>query len=408
MATQLTRCLCGKIYDSLASANCPSCGTILRVEPKAAQAEGAAAGTGQRVDASNPPITPKNLDGANGRKGDDKREIQVSLSIDFLVKAAVVLLVVGGGVVWLLRKPPVDETTGKSAKTELKTELKSEPKTDPKPGEGDGKTASNDKLPSPEPENNLPKTEPKPNPTPAPKPKTDPVATTDTERPPEPKLDPKTEPAADLSAPKNWLADAESSPGSQGADLAAIVTKAKDGDSITLKPGIYAGGFTVDRKLRITGETAEPGRFIINSKVQKNPVRITAAGVTFANLQILHPASATGPALVTENGSTLAMEGCELRCGTEFGIEGRSPAALSFTRCTFSSERGRVMLVRGPTKMTLNGCVFAGGDTAIAVDGETRVEMQECRFEGIGGKETKPFSVIFVGQIGRASCRERV
>jgi hypothetical protein len=44
--------------------------------------------------------------------------------------------------------------------------------------------------------------------------------------------------------------------------IAAAVAAAKDGDSISVAPGTYAGGFTIDRSVRLAG--AGPGRTIIS------------------------------------------------------------------------------------------------------------------------------------------------
>jgi hypothetical protein len=381
MATKLTRCICGKIYDPAENSLCPACGAEPRNEVPPAQQppppEPAPATAELRVPQLESAIFPKPLVRAT------KRGIQVNLTADHLGRIVAGLLVVTGvvaGIWWLLHRPD-DKTAGTSAKTELATEKKGNP--------SGGKTASNDK-----PQNNP---EPNPEPNPKPKPEPQPEPKQDPNPKPEPDPKPKPTPAPQPGAAKTWVADAENGPGTEGADLTAIIEKADDGDTITLKPGTYTAGFTLDKKIRIAGEKAEPDKFVITTKGQKRPTRITAVGATLANLQFVQDESKPGPAFMVEKDSELTIEGCELKLSHTVGIMGRSAAILTMTNCSFTTGAAKTLLMRGPSKVTMTQCSFTGGTSAISADKETQMTLRGCKFTDIGVKEGKESAVSIFG-----------
>lgn len=351
MATKLTRCLCGKIFDPAENAVCPACGAEQRNEVQPAQPppETAPAKTELRVTRSEPLHPPQS--GGGG----EKREIHFSFSVRQLVQfggGAVAAVAIAVIVWWLLHRPPHENPTGG---TVAKIEDSS--------GRMNGDIAKKAD----------PKIEPQPTPTPTPT------------------------PAPDPAAPKNWVADAENGKGTDGADLGAIIEMAKDGDTITLKPGTYSAGFHLDKKIRIAGEKAEPDRFVITTKGQKRPTRITAVGATLANLQFVQDESATGPAFMVENDSDLTIEGCALKLSHAIGIMARSPAKFTMTNCTFTTGAARTMLLRGPSKVTMTQCIFTGGVGAISAEKEAQLTMRGCKFQNIGDKEAKESAISISG-----------
>ena len=381
MATKLTRCLCGKIYDSHEIPACPACGAAPRNEVPVAQPpppEPVRTTSELRVPQLESAIFPKPFVRAT------KRGIQVNLTAQHLLRIAASLAVVIGviaGAWWYFHRPDDDKKLAKlemnagakkadSGKTDSadKTDLSKKTESGGKSASTSGETASNDK--------------PQSNPDPKPQPKPD--------------SSPKPDPALSLTGAKTWIVDAEKGAGSDGSEIEPVLRQASDGDTITLKPGTYAGGFVLDKKIRITGEKGEPGKFVIHTGVQKRPLRITAKGATLANLQILHDKDGK-PALMLENESEPVFENCELKFRTGIGIHGNSPATFTARNCSFASAEGRVMLFRGPSKVEMTQCTFTGGSTAFIADQEVQFTLRECKFKDIGEKGTKDPAVKISG-----------
>jgi hypothetical protein len=296
------------------------------------------------------------------------------------------------GIIWYVRKPS-DDTRGGSAKIEqvadkMTTDNKDAEKkeAEKKSEESGGRIVSNDD----------PKTKPQPEPKPEPKPELKPQPTPDPKSNPEPKPEPK----PDSTIPKTWIVDAQKGAGADDAEIEPVLQKAKDGDSITLKPGTYAGGFTVDKKIRIAGEKAEPAKYVIhtNTEQQRKAVRIVAQGVTLANLQILQGDGGAGPALIAAKECNLTLESCELKFRSATGILGQSPASFTASNCSFSSEAGRAMVMRGPTKIEMTKCSFTGGAGAFNSDIEAQYILRGCNFSDLGDKAAKAAALSIFGE----------
>jgi outer membrane biosynthesis protein TonB len=388
MANKLTRCLCGKIFDPAESASCPACGAAPRDEvPQQKPADASATGIPLRADTSGSRIIPKRTEGSG-----DKRELRVSISTDQLVRIAIacVMIVASiGGIVWFLRKPSDDKTGGGSAKVETDKKKSDGGKKD---GDASGKIASDDTT------NNKPKPDPKPEPTPEPKPKPQPT--------PEPKPTPKPTPALDPKVPKTWIVDAQNAQGSDGTELAAVVEQARDGDTITLRAGTYAGGFSIEKKIRIAGEKAEPGQFKIRTVGHTGTIKIKVKGVAFANVQILQDTAESLPGLRLEPGCDLLLEGCELKFNAPVGMLCMKPEAITATKCSFTSESGKMLLVRGPTKASFTECSFSGGACAIMSDSGTQIALRSCKFENIGTKAEKNAALSVFGENAGATAED--
>lgn len=382
MANKLTRCLCGKIFDPAEGANCPACGAAPRNEaPLQKPADASSTDLPLRADTSSSRIIPKRTEGSG-----DKREFHLSISAEHLVRiaiACVMIVAAVGGTVWFLRKPSGDTPGGGSAKVEDSKKKSDEEK---KGGSAGGKIASDD----------TPKIDPKLQPTP--EPKIDPD--------PKPKPTPDPTPALDPAVPKIWIVDAQDAQGADGTELAAIIAKTRDGDTVTLRPGTYFGGFKVDKKIRITGDATGGEKPAIKAVGTEGRIRVTAKGVVFANLQIVQDKPDSSPALMLEKDSETTLENCEGKFNSPSGIGGKAPASITATKCAFSSDSGSTMLVRGPSQIKFTDCTFTGGARALMCDNGVEVDLHGCKFQNIGTKAEKTAALCIFGGGSRITAED--
>ena len=371
MANKLTRCLCGKIYDPAENSLCHSCGAEPRnAVPVTPPPEPAPAKTELRVTHSEPLVPPP----AHG--GGEKKEMQVSFTVRQLMQygggalAAIALTAFGW---WFWHRPPHENPPGGNI-------VKIEDSGGKTNDHGGGKIVIHE-TPTPTPD---PKIEPLPKPTPTPTPA----------------------PALDPGAPKTWIVDAQNGADADGADLAAIIAKTRDGDTVTLRPGTYLGGFKVDKRIRITGDATGGEKPAIKAVGNEGKIRVTAKGVIFANLQLVQDRPDSSPALMLEKDSETTLENCEGKFNSPSGIGGKAPASVTVIKCTFASDSGRTMLVRGPSQIKFTDCTFTGGAGAFEGDNGTEVDLRQCKFQDIGAKAQKKAALSIFGGGARITAED--
>lgn len=426
MPAKRIRCICGKVYDPEEQPRCPNCGTEVRVESISIFA--AATATAAPTPASSAP------------PAQEDRQTVPAKRIPWLWI---------GGAVWLIAvitvaaihflkppSPPIIADVGSKGKIDGKDKPPSneEPKTpsgdtpakDPKlpndpastggtpsgqPGTGvasggnnggGGAAPANTGGGGPAPENPwFPGTEPDPNKVVR---KKDPPIIPD----PPAKVDPpaivepgKVNPPAETKdkTPKQWVVEAKGDVDANGAELAAVIAKAGDGDTITLRGGSYAGDLKLSRPVHLVGEAdkASGGDTPVILSDKRPCVSVESKGIVIENIAINQIATEHSSAAIrVTKDSELTLVDCVVMAKANGQILGVNPASITATNCRFvcatdvpSAYTAHMISIRGPSLVQFTKCGFFGGETGIMVDSEVKGQLRNCKFQDLGAKNGK-------------------
>ncbi|MFD2420767.1 AAA family ATPase [Amycolatopsis pigmentata] len=134
------------------------------------------------------------------------------------------------------------------------------------------------------------------------------------------------------------------------------IAAAKDGDVISIRPGVYPEPIVLDREVTLSGSGA-PGQ-----------VRIEASGDPVLRMNVEH-AAVSGVELVHSDGEVAV----DLRSG-----------ALEFDECVLAADSGVAFVARGGTEFRARDCEIRnpGGAGLLVYDG-ARADVRGCRITSV-------------------------
>ncbi len=185
---------------------------------------------------------------------------------------------------------------------------------------------------------------------------------------------------AALLLPTIWIVDATNGPGTNFLDLSSAVATAVNGDTLLVRPGIYAGTTLANRALTIRGAGAtwtHIGPLTIDT-VPTNG-QLVIAGVAFDPI-----VASNQPTLTVHGPGIVMLVDCQV-----LGMSGPTGMAamhadaavtLQTTRCTFRGGSangiavtqqygGNGILLGSLSRLTAVDCQFLGGDSLPIVPG---------------------------------------
>ena len=225
-----------------------------------------------------------------------------------------------------------------------------------------------------------------------------------------------------------WVVDANGAADSDSRDLHTVVANLVDGDSVTVRPGIYQGGFNVSKSVHFIGQGANPLATAIRSSVG-DTITVSGKNVSFENLVIamdspgdqLHALHSVGAshvelnrvlidskaiygAMVIENASLDARDSTFQTGRAGCGLDLENNAHGSLLRCALSSNRWGLQVINSArAQATLcsfqnNGTINGDGAIFWIQGARARVDADRCQFTGntttLGVSESGSLSIV--------------
>lgn len=192
-------------------------------------------------------------------------------------------------------------------------------------------------------------------------------------------------PADSGSSGKQWIVEAGLSEEAGGAALVEVLGKAVEGDTILLKPGTYAGEFTIGDGIRLAGEAGGAAIPVIKMATKRNLIEVNLPGATIENLRIILAGEGNAPGLKVAPNAKLVVTGCEVQATGGNCLTALPTSSVTATKSVFISQTGiAVQLLRATGQFT--GCGFSNSRIGISAAGGSKVELNDCTFEKCGPK----------------------
>jgi len=235
-------------------------------------------------------------------------------------------------------------------------------------------------------------------------------------------------PTLKAKAPGHWIVDANGAADADSRDLRTVVANLVDGDSVSLRPGIYQGGFNVSKSVHFIGQGANPASVSIHTSFQ-DTITVSGKNVSFENLTInldspgdeLHALHCVGASHVElnrvlvdskalyaaraiENASLDAHDSTFQTARAGCGLDYENNAHGSLVRCAVLSNRWGLQVLNS-ARAQASFCSFQNngglnGDGAIIViqGAQTHVDADRCQFTGntstLGVSESGSLSIV--------------
>jgi len=148
----------------------------------------------------------------------------------------------------------------------------------------------------------------------------------------------------------------------------AAVEQSLPGDTITLRPGIYHGGFKIQHELTLQGE---PGSQILLASSETIEVdNVTDLVLDSLNVATLNKKSAQpqSPRLLIRNSKRVTVRDCQLTCDAEYGVTCVSSKKVEFIDCHIFGKSRLPGIYINSEQVSVSGCVVRGFESAIHVD----------------------------------------
>jgi parallel beta-helix repeat protein len=210
----------------------------------------------------------------------------------------------------------------------------------------------------------------------------------------------------------HWIVDANGASDSDSRDLRAVAANLADGDTVTLRPGSYQGGFNVAKSVHFVGQGGNMGAVSIHSNAQ-DTITVSGKTVSLENLTLaldspgdqirtLHcvgtshtelnhdivESKARIDALVSDHASLDAHDSTFQTEGGGCGLKYEGNAHGALLRCAFSSNRwGLEALNAAQARATScsfqsNGMPNGDGVVLAAAGAQARIDADQCQFTG--------------------------
>ncbi|MFA5138241.1 MAG: right-handed parallel beta-helix repeat-containing protein [Elusimicrobiota bacterium] len=183
--------------------------------------------------------------------------------------------------------------------------------------------------------------------------------------------------------PGHWVIDAQDSPDADCATLQAALSAARDGDTLTIKPGIYREGLFINRAVTLQGAGQTPDKVeIISAGAQT--IGLSTGRATLRNLSITNTGSREQWVVVAAK-ARLVLDKVRMRSAGQ-GVR----CVDSDLDITDSDLDARVTLsVEGKSKVKVERTRISGEQTAVAASGGgadvtlSRSSIQDSRGTGV-------------------------
>ena len=145
--------------------------------------------------------------------------------------------------------------------------------------------------------------------------------------------------------------------------ISAAVTAAAAGDTISIAPGTYTGGVTVNKALTLDGMTSTATDVVIDPTAGDGIV-VTANGVTIRDLEVTGAANGVVASGVT--GLTLNNVTVTGNTGTGLDLTGAAGSNLSLTNVSVTNNTGAGLDVSGFGTTSVSGLTLTGNSSTTA------------------------------------------
>ncbi|MGO2665451.1 right-handed parallel beta-helix repeat-containing protein, partial [Mycetocola reblochoni] len=163
--------------------------------------------------------------------------------------------------------------------------------------------------------------------------------------------------------------------------IASALAAARDGDIVSIRPGVYPESLLVDRSVTLSGVGDAGG-------VRIEPVAGAAvrsrAGV--ARISGITVARASGDVAVDVESGALSLDECVVEAATEVAVVVRADARLAVTGSRLGNSSGAGVLVFEGGAAELAGTRLSGvATTALVVRGPSEAQLDDVRISGCDG-----------------------
>jgi hypothetical protein len=180
------------------------------------------------------------------------------------------------------------------------------------------------------------------------------------------------------ATPREWVVDASNATGEN--DLATAIASAGAGDTITLRPGIYRGGFTLERPVMIHGSPDAPNGTVLQSD-ERPVIDVRAQGVVVANV-MLTAGDRTAVAVTLSPGATAEFTDCQVHGSAQTAVLVSRAATLKGLRAVFSAPAGTALRIEGQGRASLDGCTVSDSRDGVAIAAGAEADVANSVFQG--------------------------
>ena len=180
------------------------------------------------------------------------------------------------------------------------------------------------------------------------------------------------------------------------------ITAARDGDVISVRPGVYTESIVLDRDITLSG-SGNPG----DVRVESTGEPVLRLGVEHATVSGIALKHSGGEVAVDLRVGTLEIDECVLTANSEVGLVARKGTELRARACEIGNPGGAGVLVYDGARAELTGCTLTAiattavvartGGSPVLIDcvlteskgavlaaDRGRASLQRCRIERIG------------------------
>lgn len=178
-----------------------------------------------------------------------------------------------------------------------------------------------------------------------------------------------------------WIVDAAGASDADSRDLRAVAANAADGDTITIRPGGYEGGFEIARNVRFVGQ----GNVSIHA-TNRYTVLVSGQRVAFEHLTIGYEATGDqfGALAVVHNGQ-VELDACTIGSKGKFDAQAFENATLNARDTRFTTlGTGCALKYANTTHGRLERCEFANNNWGVESVNSAQVDVLGCTFSKNG------------------------
>lgn len=197
-----------------------------------------------------------------------------------------------------------------------------------------------------------------------------------------------------------WIVDARGASDADGSDLAAIIAKVADGDTIRLRPGVYPGGLALIRPVSIIGETQSGGQVLVKAS-SGEAIAVRSKRVVLENLQLLVEQPGDAAVVSVASGAEVEMRGCRVESRGSRGVTCAGNGSLKAATTAFAGIAGTALQLDEESRGELTDCGFSNNQLALSVSGQAVASLKTCAFQGNGPRGGKGGVVSASGEKAR-------
>ncbi|GAB1515272.1 AAA family ATPase [Actinophytocola sp. KF-1] len=159
------------------------------------------------------------------------------------------------------------------------------------------------------------------------------------------------------------------------------ISAARDGDVISVRPGVYPESIVLDRDITLSG-SGTPGDVRVES-VGEPVLRVTVEHVEVSGIEFAHR---DGEVAVDLRTGALRLDECVITARSEVAVVARKDAQLRADGTTVRNKGGAGVLVFDGARAELTGCTLSDVDTtAVVARSGGAATLQDCAITGAKG-----------------------